>query len=204
MENTKEYNQESISQVNLSNNQDLVPNNKENILRCGDNGLNDSKKKVMKDSKPKHFFIKFKPEWLNKAHSNYKTWVLEVKGDQYKFNCKACGKNYACDYLKTHEINHTHLKNVVKYAKEIADEVSNLHFFENLFNNKVKITAFLIQNNLPLAIAPRLVTLMQNCFPDSMLAKNLNFNEKNTKEIVFAIQECIRAEVKKVLFFACG
>ena len=203
METKNDNQQKSISPLNFSNTQDdFNPQNNENISRKEDNSLNESanKKKVLKkDSKSKHFLIKFKPEWINKTHSNYKTWILEVKGDQYKFFCKACMKNYSCDYFKLHEANETHLRNVEKYGKEIADEASNLYFFEQLFNNKMKITTFIIQNNLPLSLAPRLATLMQNCFPDSMLAKNLTLNEKNTKEIIFAIQEYIRSEIYDII-----
>jgi len=160
----------------------------------------ETKKVVSKPSKSNHFFLKFKPEWCNKAHSNFKPWVLEVKGDPYKFHCKVCIKNYSCDYLKKHETNETHINNFEKFSKEMKlNESSNLYFFEELFNNKLKITSFIIQNNLPLALAPRLVSLMKSCFHDSLLAKNLSLNEKNTKDIVFALQNYIHAETVEIL-----
>lgn len=183
------------------NQKDKLTKEEEIAQNREDDGENGTDEEDLKSKeKSNHYFMKFKSEWMTETSSNYKIWVKEVKATPYKFRCEPCRKNYYCDYLKLHETNGKHQTNLEKFIKSKQDgEIPSLAFYDELFNNKVKVTLFLIQKNLSFALAPEIAGLMKSCFSDSLLAKHMVVNEKNTKDIVFGIKECVKAEIYDLL-----
>jgi len=109
----------SIAQSNQVSSQVSPSQTSLESFLCKSNGKKDSSKP---GSKSVHYFMNFKQEWLDKKHPNYKRWVLEVKDDSKKFWCKACMKSYACDYLKVHETNESHLEKLKVFKMKFRME----------------------------------------------------------------------------------
>lgn len=72
-----------------------------------------------------------------------------------------------------------HIERVTSLTEALSH--NSLTLWEGTFNNRIRITAFLIENNLPLILDGKLSKLMKTYFPDSKLANNLVINDKIVK-----------------------
>ena len=120
-----------------------------------------------------------------------------VGTDKYKFRCMACQKDLQCDSLKKHEINETHIQQLVKYTEDIKQK--KLTLWEEGFNNQIKITAFLVNNNLPLSLGEKISNLIKRCCPDSVNSHYLTLNDKIVKNIASGLHKYIHEKTLETI-----
>jgi len=123
-----------------------------------------------------------------------------VKDDLSRFRCIICDKLGECQSLSKHENTSSHQENAKKIQKtsEKSDQLK-LTFWEDLFMNQIRITAFIVNNNLPLSIGTKLVDLIQCCFSDSKLASQLVMNDKIIKNVCSGISEFLKSQVYQII-----
>ena len=124
--------------------------------------------------------------WYRTKFNN--AWTAEypiksVPNDIYKFYCVPCHKALSCDHqgkkdVTDHCASPSH-KECVKSSKNqdtldmfCACNTAQTSLEKKGMNAEFKISNFLVQHNLPLAMANHLSSLFKEVFPESNIAKN--------------------------------
>ena len=95
-----------------------------------------------------HIPTKFQERWIDQSDKEeFRFWIEKVKEDLYKLKCIACHKILQCEGLKKHESGPNHIERVTSLTEALSH--NSLTLWEGTFNNRIRITAFLIENNLP-------------------------------------------------------
>lgn len=142
---------------------------------------------------------KFRPEWLQ--ITEFKGWLTEVKDDQFKCKCRACGKILNCgkSELRKHSLTKLHKKNV--------SGINNLKPLESFFEKRViekdpvsnfemRISLFFAEHNVALHVVDHLVPLLKEIVPDSSIIKNSKLGRTKCTKI---IQNVLAEEEKSKL-----
>lgn len=135
-------------------------------------------------SKRVKYVASFKDEW----RSTY-SWVKRsVKGDGYAF-CVVCNVNISISHggkndLTKHQKTVTHIasaeaaKSTPKVTSLLASGPDKVTTAETLFCH------FIVEHNLPMAVADHFSSLVKQMFPDSEIAKNFACMPSKTTHII--------------------
>ena len=132
--------------------------------------------------------VKFKLEW----EESYP--ICSVPGNVYKFHCIPCGRNVSCHHqglgdVRRHCKSDFHEVNEAMSKKETTLKISQQDSSDadsqrsKVLKAEMMVTNFIVQHNLPLAIADRLGPLFKEIFPDSEIAKSYANRRTKTKQL---------------------
>ena len=130
--------------------------------------------------------VVFKSEWEKDFP------IRAVPCDKHKFHCILCSKNVSHHHqglgnVKVHCKRDMHKKNPGQLKKQkslrFASNEETTHS-KKVTNAKVKVTNFLMQDNLPIATADHLGPLFKQIFPDSSIASLYSCGRTKTAAIL--------------------
>ena len=144
-----------------------------------------AKKKKTKFTGSFLYKTKFSEEWK-------KTWpfVSAVPGSPHKFRCNVCAKNLSCGHQGVADVkDHIASQSHQKLAKTLATQprltfTSADPLQDKITRAEVKIANFMVEHNVPFAVADHLSTLLCDIFPDSQIAKQYSSARTKTTSIL--------------------
>ena len=153
----------------------------------------------MKKSGAKFYKTKFDHQWT-------KEWPFIKMGKyQFHFLCAVCNKHMSCSHqwlfdMKRHVQASSHQ---AAYKDCIDEKQSSVSSFlatdpiqEKVMAAEVKLTVFLAENHLPMAVADQASQLFKSMFPDSQLAKKITSGRIKASGV---LNDAIAEELKEIL-----
>ena len=113
--------------------------------------------------------------------------------DQFHFLCTVCNKHMSCSHqglfdVKRHVQASSHQ---AAYKDCICEKQSSVSSFlaadpiqEKVMAAEVKLTVFLAENHLPMAVADHASRLFKSTFPDSQIAKKITYGRTKASAVL--------------------
>ena len=153
----------------------------------------------MKNSEAKFYKTKFDHQWR-------KEWpFIKMRKNQFHFLCTVCNKHMSCSHqglfdVKRHAQTSSHQ---AAYKDCIGEKHSSVSSFlatdpiqEKVMAAEVKLTVFLAENHLPMAVADQASRLFKSMFPDSQIAKKITCGRTKASPV---LNDAIAEELKEIL-----
>ena len=153
----------------------------------------------MKKSGAKFYKTKFDHQWR-------KDWPsIKMGKDQFHFLCTVCNKHMSCIHqglfdVKRHVQGSSHQAG---YKDCIGEKQSSVSSFlatdpiqEKVMAAEVKLTFFLAENHLPMAVADQASRFFKSMFPDSRIAKKITCGRTKASAV---LNDAIAEDLKENL-----
>ena len=142
----------------------------------------------MKKRRVVHYKTRFNQDWMKKHPC-----ISQDKSDSGKAHCKVCSKSFSICHQGYRDVER-HLGSIIHTTKSrdvhqhprITDSFLSQRdsMATKVISAEVKFTAFLLEHNLPLAVADRAGPLFRSMFPDSKIASYYGCARTKTTSIV--------------------
>lgn len=148
--------------------------------------LFDAKEKMSAKEKKK-YLQSFRPEWSQKY-----SFISEIKTDPQSANCKYCNKTInigktGLTAISLHIKSDYHRKNAE--SAQCSTKISSMFQKSNdldisVIRAETKMTALLIENDIPFSFADKISDAIKDIFPDSEIAKRYSCKRVKTGNIL--------------------
>ncbi|CAH1736808.1 unnamed protein product [Aphis gossypii] len=140
--------------------------------------------------KIQHRAQKFRKEWCSLP--DFKDWLIPDENDIFKAKCSLCKSSMVAELsnIKNHGKGIKH-KQIVTAGTVKQTSISNflqtdkkLKLKTQIQRAEIKIAAFISEHNIAFLAADHLPGLLQECFPDSEIAKGISTKRTKTTAII--------------------
>ena len=136
---------------------------------------------------------KFKKKWI--TEEPFFNVLRENQNNPHSCHCTICDKDADCSHqgkadIKRHVNGNTRvskseaLRRATKASNHVTDFFTSESSADQVINAELLVTDFLVEHNLPMAVADSLGPLFTKAFPDSKIAKQYHCGATKTSYII--------------------